>query len=175
MGQTASAAPISIDPSKPKIFISHSHQDKDTAAKVQSSLASQGFSVCSDRQIQTGTMWRDQVGTEIEQADVTVFLVSRASESSRYCEEEIDFAVHLGKRVFRVKLEEGIQERTAEHMIDCTGSSKKLHEGVQQLAEALQSVQKAGKDQHSTAPEQKATESEAPAATSAGEKPPGDE
>lgn len=75
----------------PRIFISYSHQDKNTAKNVVAKLraAESDNQVWFDENLKAGQIWSDKLVEEIIKSDVVLFLISPDSVKSDYCKQEI--------------------------------------------------------------------------------------
>jgi hypothetical protein len=83
---------------KHQVMISYSHKNSDIAFALEKGLSETGlFEVWVDREgIQAGSDWRGQIAEAIQASVCVIFLVSKPSVSSRYCQEEIYFAKVVG-------------------------------------------------------------------------------
>ena len=74
------------------IFISYAHEDQARAQQLAHALETQGWSVSWDRQIPAGSIWRDFIGQELNDAKSVVVLWSAASAASHQVYDEADEA-----------------------------------------------------------------------------------
>ncbi|MEM9906185.1 MAG: TIR domain-containing protein [Cyanobacteria bacterium P01_D01_bin.44] len=90
-----------------QVFISYAEADGPTKEKVLRHLLRAGITVWTDTvDIRTGEDFEAALRRGIEAADNLVYLISKASLSSPYCQQELDYAVALNKRVIPILLEE---------------------------------------------------------------------
>jgi len=73
------------------VFVSYTHRDEDLRAQLDrhlSALRIEGLiDTWHDRHIRYGTMWRDEIDSNLEAADVILLLISADFLASRYCRD----------------------------------------------------------------------------------------
>ncbi len=123
------------------IFISHSSQDKAAAVQLMHWLESQGFTALfldSDAQhgIKPGSGWEKTLYREIQRANAVLLLLSTQWEASKWCWSEYTQARALGKGIFPLRIEAGVQTTTASELqhIDLTANRE---DGLQRLLAEL--------------------------------------
>jgi WD40 repeat protein len=85
------------------VFISYSRRDGEFVRRLAADLEASGKSVWIDTQgIGDGEVFPDAIRRAIEGADGFVFVITPESVASRYCENEVDYALELNKRVVPV-------------------------------------------------------------------------
>jgi WD40 repeat protein len=90
-----------------QVFLSYSSQDKVTMEKIQNSLRREGLTVWTNTtDIQTGEVFTEAISRGIEQADNLVYLLSPDAIVSPYCQQELDLAVSLHKRIIPLLVRE---------------------------------------------------------------------
>ncbi|HEY9606254.1 MAG TPA: TIR domain-containing protein [Allocoleopsis sp.] len=90
-----------------QVFLSYADEDKETMEKIRNSLRRESITVWTNKtDIQTGEAFEEAINRGIEQADNLVFLLSPDSVNSRYCQQELDLALSLNKRVIPVLVRE---------------------------------------------------------------------
>lgn len=83
-----------------QVFLAHADEDAAVADQVRRSLMRHGITVwLSQRDIATGTAFQTAINRGIEEADNIVYLLSPEGLASRYCQQELDYAVSLNKRL----------------------------------------------------------------------------
>ncbi len=113
-----------------QVFLSYAHEDRGTMEQIRNSLRRESITVWTNTtDIQTGEVFTEAIKRGIEQADNMVYLLSPDSLNSTYCQQELDLAVELNKRIIPVRLRETnpAQEPTALrylHYIDLTDNVK---------------------------------------------------
>lgn len=83
-----------------QVFLSWSDRDRDEMEKIRQSLLRQGLTLwVSKVDIKTGADFQQEINRGIEEADNIVYLISSNSLESVYCQQEIDYACQLHKRI----------------------------------------------------------------------------
>jgi hypothetical protein len=96
-----------------RIYISHTRETNAEAKALQEWLAAQGWNnifIAHDPEagIRAGDDWQDAITRAVHRTEVMICIASRAWMSSRWAQEEIRLAQHLGKRVIIVSIEHEI-------------------------------------------------------------------
>jgi CHASE2 domain-containing sensor protein len=87
-------------------FICYADEDRDTLQQVYLSLARAGLTVWTSTQdIQMGVEFKEAIKQGIETADNVVYLLSLAAVRSPWCQQEIEYALQLNKRIIPVLIE----------------------------------------------------------------------
>jgi len=86
------------------IFISYSHENTDSAEKVQTYLEDEGWTVWIDAKIPVGSRWSTQLEKALDTAKGIVVLWTRHACQSDWVKKEADYALAQGK-LFGVKLD----------------------------------------------------------------------
>ena len=86
----------------PAIMISYSHKDLDFAIKLEKNLTLIGFKVWMDTEIIPGDDWRANIAKAIEKSLAVVFIMSPTSVKSKYCKEEIYYALNIKVPIFPI-------------------------------------------------------------------------
>jgi WD40 repeat protein len=88
-----------------EVFISYSRKDSDAADALTAALIGQGRRPWVDRrELHPSEEWLKALRQGIEDCDSFLFLASRASVSSEYCQQELGWADEAGKRIIPVVL-----------------------------------------------------------------------
>lgn len=91
---------------KTRVFVSYSRRDKDRAEWLQQSLETAGLEVFRDvDDTLPGEEWWRRLTELIAMADAIVFLMSHSSSASKVCNDEVQYARNLNKRIFPAVLE----------------------------------------------------------------------
>lgn len=86
-----------------QVFVAHAEEDADVTDKICRSLQRHGLTVWSSRtDIQTGEDFRQAINQGIEQADNIVYLLSPNAQQSVYCQQDLDYALSLNKRIIPI-------------------------------------------------------------------------
>ncbi|NER24799.1 MAG: TIR domain-containing protein [Symploca sp. SIO1C2] len=90
-----------------QVFLSYATQDRAIMEKIRNSLRRESITVWTNlTDIQTGEDFGEAINRGIEQADNLVYLLSPESINSTYCQQELDLAVSLNKRIIPVLVKE---------------------------------------------------------------------
>jgi hypothetical protein len=85
-----------------EVFVSYSHDDRETASHLLDALKEAGVGVWTDSDTAAGANWEDHLREAMSKGDAVIFLVTNASLASAYVMSEIGAAVAAGKRVIPV-------------------------------------------------------------------------
>ncbi|WP_040839192.1 TIR domain-containing protein [Thiothrix nivea] len=132
-----------------KIFISHSSQDKAEAVQLMQWLESKGFEFLfldSDARhgIKAGSEWEKTLYHEIHRADAFIFLLSDHWISSQWCGFEFMQARALGKSIFPLRIQAGLQTSIAsdiQHLDLTEDREEKLQRLLTGLTELTLNIQ----------------------------------
>ncbi len=87
------------------VFLSYATQDIEVMQNVRRSLMREGFTVWANTtDIQTGQDFEDLINQGIEGADNIVYLLSPDALQSKYCQQEIQYAFDLNKRIIPLQI-----------------------------------------------------------------------
>jgi WD40 repeat protein len=90
-----------------QVFLAYAYEDKPVMEKIRNSLRREGFTVWTNTtDIQTGEAFEKAIGRGIEQADNVVYLLSPEALQSAYCQQELNYALSLNKRIIPVQVRE---------------------------------------------------------------------
>ncbi|MDJ0617332.1 MAG: TIR domain-containing protein, partial [Calothrix sp. MO_192.B10] len=113
-----------------EVFLSYADEDRETMEKIRRSLRREGITVWTNlTDIQTGEAFNSAINRGIEQADNMVYLLSPDSVNSTYCQQELDLAVSLNKRIIPILVRETEEMQVPSalrylHYIDLTDNLK---------------------------------------------------
>src|SRR5476649_2775990 len=94
------------------VFISYSRRDSGYVQRLQQELASRGKDVWLDTEgIRDAEVFPAALRSAVESSDGFVFVISPDSVISRFCEQEVDHAIELNKRIVPLLLEQVPDER----------------------------------------------------------------
>ena len=92
---------------KLKVFISYSRRDLSFVDHLQSAVKTRGIDATVDRtDIAKGEAWWKRIQQLITEADTIVFVLSPASAGSEVCQQEVNFAETLNKRIVPIVAED---------------------------------------------------------------------
>jgi WD40 repeat protein len=85
------------------VFVSYSRQDSAFVGRLVSSIEGRGKQVWRDTDgIADGEVFPQAIRTAIEQSDAFLFVITPAAVQSAYCENEVEYARELKKRIVPV-------------------------------------------------------------------------
>lgn len=83
-----------------QVFMSYGEADKEMMLKLAGALMRESFTVWTNKtDIQTGMEFQEAINRGIEEANNVLYLISPDSLKSVYCQQEIDYALSLNKRI----------------------------------------------------------------------------
>ncbi|MDJ0702287.1 MAG: TIR domain-containing protein [Leptolyngbyaceae cyanobacterium MO_188.B28] len=86
-----------------QIFLSHAEEDRDAQEIIYELLIKQGLTIWkSGQDIQTGVDFKAAIKRGIEAADNVIYLLSPDALRSPWCQDELDYALSLNKRIIPV-------------------------------------------------------------------------
>lgn len=89
-----------------KVFISYSHNDRDTCNKIDAFLGRhEGFDVWFDRGLTPGEVFRRQIVEVIRDSGYFIILLSESSVQSDWVIDEVEYAKKLHKKILPIWLE----------------------------------------------------------------------
>ncbi|MEQ9233604.1 toll/interleukin-1 receptor domain-containing protein [Coleofasciculus sp. E2-BRE-01] len=90
-----------------QVILAYSDVDKAMMEKIRRSLRRESITVWTNTtDIKTGESFEEAIKRGIQQADNLVYLLSPDSIGSKYCQQELDLAVSLHKRIIPVLVRE---------------------------------------------------------------------
>ncbi len=89
----------------PYVFVSYSHQDKETVYAEIGWLQDQGINIWYDEGIEGGDEWTETLATAITDCATFLFFITANSIDSEHCRRELTFANHREVPVVAVFLE----------------------------------------------------------------------
>jgi tetratricopeptide (TPR) repeat protein len=90
----------------PQLFISYSRDDGKAVYPDADWLGSLGYAVHIDRHISPGEHWREAIANAIADSDLLIFYASPSSIESKFCSQELQFALSRDIPVITVMLAE---------------------------------------------------------------------
>lgn len=115
---------MAFDSSKPYIFFSYAHKNSDVGLQIIKQMQKNKFNLWYDEGIEVGTEYSDYIAEHIEGCKVFVCLMDENYIESRYCRDEIDFALNqngtdiliiYNKELRDMKIPAGLKMRTARY------------------------------------------------------------
>ncbi len=108
---------------KPYIFFSYAHREAEKSLEIIKKLEDQGYNVWYDEGIEVGTEYSDYIAEHIECCRVFVCVMNENYIASRYCLDEIGYALDNHKEVLiiyedeikKLNIPAGLKMRTGRH------------------------------------------------------------
>jgi hypothetical protein len=91
-------------PTTPYVFICYAHDERDAVVAQIDWLKGQGFTVWFDEAIEAGSRWGDDLARAVEGCSAFLYFLSPRSVSSRYCLDEVHFALECGRPIVPVEI-----------------------------------------------------------------------
>lgn len=88
----------------PYVFVSYAHRDEQEVFEEIALLQHHGFEVWYDEGILPTTIWRDEIAAALAGASAMLLYVSEHSRTSRYCLQEVNYAISRGVPVLPIFL-----------------------------------------------------------------------
>ncbi|MEO0350098.1 MAG: TIR domain-containing protein [Cyanobacteria bacterium P01_A01_bin.15] len=86
-----------------QVFLAHAEADTSVVQQIRRALQREGITVwTSATDIRTGEDFQQAINRGIEQADNLVYLLSPAAIASAFCQQELDYALSMHKRIIPV-------------------------------------------------------------------------
>src|SRR5688500_12204491 len=95
------------------VFVSHSSRDRAVTERVVARLRDAGLAALfvdfdPEQGIPAGRSWERELYAQLRRSDAVVFLASEASVTSSWCLLEVGLARALGRPVFPLRLQPGV-------------------------------------------------------------------
>jgi len=91
-------------PTTPYVFICYAHDERETVVAQIDWLRSQGVAVWFDEAIEAGSRWSDDLARAVEGCSAFLYFLSPRSVSSRYCLDEVHFALECSRPIVPVEI-----------------------------------------------------------------------
>jgi hypothetical protein len=91
-------------PVGPYVFVCYAHDERDIVLEQIACLRSQGFEVWFDEGIEAGSRWSEDLARAVDGCAVFLYFLSPTSVSSRYCLDEVHFALECGRPIVPVEI-----------------------------------------------------------------------
>ena len=89
----------------PYLFATYSHADADAVQADVTALQARGINIWWDDRLQVGSTWLNELAERIEASAGVLLFASPSALTSRYCEQEINFAISRGRPVLTTFVE----------------------------------------------------------------------
>jgi hypothetical protein len=91
-------------PTSPYVFVCYAHDERDVVLEVAEWLRGQGFQIWYDEAIEAGSRWSDDLARAVDGCAAFLYFLSPRSVSSRYCLDEVHFALECGRPIVPVEI-----------------------------------------------------------------------
>ena len=101
-------SPPAVHPPLPNsryLFVCYAHEEREFVLEQIAWLRSNGFEVWYDEAIEAGNRWSEDLARAVESCAAVLFFLSPKSASSRYCLDEIHFALECGRPIVPAEIE----------------------------------------------------------------------
>lgn len=145
---------MAFDRNKPYIFFSYAHKDSEVGLQIIKQMQKNKFNLWYDEGIEVGTEYSDYIAEHIQGCKVFVCLMDENYIASRYCRDEIDFALnHSGidiliiykKEIKDLPMPAGLKMRTSRYQAVFLNRFSNMEKFINSLlkADVLSSCNKA--------------------------------
>lgn len=86
------------------MFVCYAHDEREIVLEQIDWLRSQGFEVWFDEAIEVGSRWSEDLARAVDGCAVFLYFLSPRSTSSRYCLDEVHFALECGRPIVPVEI-----------------------------------------------------------------------
>lgn len=93
-----------VHPAGPYVFVCYAHDERDIVLEQIDWLRSQDFQVWFDEAIEVGSRWSEDLARAVDGCAVFLYFLSPRSTSSRYCLDEVHFALECGRPIVPVEI-----------------------------------------------------------------------
>ncbi len=97
-------AAATVTPVGPYVFVCYAHDEREIVLEQIAWLRSQGFEVWFDEAIEVGSRWSEDLARAVDGCAVFLYFLSPRSTSSRYCLDEVHFALECGRPIVPVEI-----------------------------------------------------------------------
>ncbi len=87
------------------VFVCYAHDERPFVLEQIGWLRANGFEVWYDEAIEAGNRWSEDLARAVEGCAAVLFFLSPKSASSRYCLDEIHFALECGRPIVPAEIE----------------------------------------------------------------------
>jgi hypothetical protein len=91
-------------PTTPYVFVCYAHDERAVVLEQIEWLRSLGLEVWYDEAIEAGSRWSEDLARAVDGCAAFLYFLSPKSVSSRYCLDEVHFALECGRPIVPVEL-----------------------------------------------------------------------
>jgi len=97
-------ASVPANPAGPYVFVCYAHDERAAVLEQIEWLRGEGFNVWYDEAIAVGSRWSEDLARAVDGCAAFLYFLSPRSVSSRYCLDEVHFALECGRPIVPVEL-----------------------------------------------------------------------
>lgn len=97
-------AAVPTNPTGPYVFVCYAHDERAAVLEQIEWLRGDGFEVWYDEAIAPGSRWSEDLAQAVDGCAAFLYFLSPRSVSSRYCLDEVHFALECGRPIVPVEL-----------------------------------------------------------------------
>jgi hypothetical protein len=86
------------------VFVCYAHDEREVVVAQIDWLKGQGFTVWFDDALEAGSRWSDDLARAVEGCSAFLYFLSPRSVSSRYCLDEVHFALECSRPIVPVEI-----------------------------------------------------------------------
>ena len=87
------------------VFVCYAHDERKVVLEQIEWLRANGFEIWFDEAIEAGNRWSEDLARAVEGCAAVLYFLSPRSASSRYCLDEIHFALECGRPIVPAEIE----------------------------------------------------------------------
>jgi hypothetical protein len=133
------------------VFVCYAHDERDSVLAEVAWLRGRGFEVWYDEAIEAGARWSEDLARAVEGCAAFLYFLSPRSVASRYCLDEVHYALECGRPIVPVELAPvtltpglrlgiGGMHRLAMHRMRPDEFRHKLERGLQEALQGRDAV-----------------------------------
>lgn len=92
------------EPSGPYVFVCYAHEEREVVLAQIDWLRARGLVVWYDEAIAAGSRWSDDLARAVDGCAAFLYFMSPRSVGSRYCLDEVHYALECGRPIVPVEL-----------------------------------------------------------------------
>jgi TIR domain len=86
------------------VFVCYAHDEREVVLEQIEWLRTEGFAVWYDEAIEAGSRWSEDLARAVDGCAAFLYFLSPRSTSSRYCLDEVHFALECGRPIVPVDI-----------------------------------------------------------------------
>jgi hypothetical protein len=103
-GRVTELTAVPAIPPGPYVFVCYAHDERAAVLEQIEWLRGEGFEVWYDEAIAPGSRWSEDLAQAVDGCAAFLYFLSPRSVSSRYCLDEVHFALECGRPIVPVEL-----------------------------------------------------------------------